>query len=232
MIVLILIIFVPDHRYSAHTKQLLQTPPRKAGLIALLPVLFLVLGGELLPLAGKAPGAAAGAGCWAAMIFLVILARSGRIDHLDFGLHRKTALRGYGMAAAAAAMLIVVTSGVPKRIVFTGWGALTDLICLFILVALAREAIWRGYIQVTLSRRFGTVTGLGLTVILAVAAHLGLLFLTSPWKLAYPYSLVEMAALVPGLALVLGIVYLRTENVVACAFLHALVLFLPQILAP
>ncbi len=232
MILLVLAIFTADHHYTPYTKQLLQTPPRKTNLVALFPVLLLTMGGELLSLSGVTPAATASAGYWAAILLLICLARSGHIDYLDFGLRRETVLRGYFMAVAAAAMLAVVTSGIPKGIAFAGWDTGATLIRLFVVAGLAREAIWRGYVQTTLSRRFGTTTGLFLTVPVAVTVHLTLLLFTAPWKFAYPYTLVEIAVLVPGLTLVLGFVYLRSENIAACAFLHALVLFLPQILVP
>lgn len=229
-ILTVLIILSPDHHFSPFWKQMLQARPRSTAVLAILPALFLALGGELLPLIGTAPPAAATAGYWAAALMLALLARSGQIDFWDCGLRRESLRHGYLMVLTAAVMLMATTIGMPDRVLFRGWTTVSDFVLILVLAGFAREAIWRGYIQTTLSRRFGVTAGLMLTVLLATAAHLVLLAITAPWKLAYPYTLVEAAALVPGLALVLGFLYLRTENLLACALLHTLVLYLPRVL--
>jgi membrane protease YdiL (CAAX protease family) len=48
--------------------------------------------------------------------------------------------------------------------------------------------------------------------------------------LTYPYTYLEALILAPGLAAILGYLYLRTENILACALLHSLIIWLPTII--
>ncbi len=48
--------------------------------------------------------------------------------------------------------------------------------------------------------------------------------LSSPLLLFYPHTFVELLILAPGSAVVLGYLYLRTENILSCTLLHGLLL--------
>jgi len=68
-----------------------------------------------------------------------------------------------------------------------------------------------------------------LTAVLAGLVHFGTVALSSPELLSYPYILVELLILTPGSAIVLGYLYLRTENILSCALLHGLLLSLSSL---
>lgn len=230
VIVLVLYIFSLDHHFSVYWKNLFAYLPPRAALLAVPLMVALALGGELLPVYFDFPELTLASGYAGGLLLFFILARYRRIDSADLGVRRETLRYGYVMALGCIAMIFVVTWGIPREILFKGWPTVADFALLFLLVGLPRELIWRGFIQTTLSRRLGAAGGLFVTVLMAGGVHLLLLLVRSPWLLAYPYAFIEAAVLVPGLALVLGFLYLRTENIISCALLHALLIFLPRIL--
>jgi len=67
-------------------------------------------------------------------------------------------------------------------------------------------------------------------IVLASLARFAFLMITEPWMLSYPFSYLEVVILAPGLAAILGYLYLRTENILACALLHSLIIWLPGII--
>ena len=222
--------FSLDHHPSRYWKFIHCARPQWPVAVAAIGAAGFALLGELIPAvtglhqAGLALGYAAGAG------ILILLARLKWIDFLDFGVRPDTIKHGYPMVITAAALFLAVTRGFSGRISINGFGTLLDFVILFFLVALAREIIWRGFIQAALGRSFGPITGLIATAVLASLAQYIVLAVTEPWLLAYPYTIVETLILVPGTALVLGFIYMRTENIISSALLHCLILFLPRLI--
>lgn len=231
VVLLVLYIFSLDHHTTRYWKFIYCARPGRLVVGMAFASAGLALGGELVPLLTGWPDYTLAMGYLACIGLLFILSRYKMIDFLDFGLRPDMARHGYLMAAAAAVMFIIMARDIPQNFVFNGMGTIMEFLTLFLLIGLARELIWRGYIQTTLGRRFGATAGLILTVILSGLIHFTVLALTAPWLLSYPYTYVEAAVLVPGVAAVLGFLYLRTENILSCALLHSLLLFLPRIIA-
>ena len=230
VILLTIWVFSLDHHPSRYWKFIHCARPQWPVAAAAIGAAGFALLGELIPAltglhqAGLALGYAAGAG------ILILLARFKWIDFLDFGVRPDTMKHGYPIVITAAALFLAVTRGFTGRISINGFASLIDFLILFFLVALAREMIWRGFIQVALGRSFGPVTGLVATAGLAGLVQYIVLAVTEPWLLAYPYTIVETLVLVPGTALVLGFIYMRTENIISSAILHCLILFLPRLI--
>ena len=231
MALLIVFIFSLDYHPSRYWKFIhCARPPWPVAAAAAGTAAFALLS-ELLPaLTGLQETIAAG-GYAAAIIILIVLARLKQIDFLDFGIRPDTFKHGYLMALVVAVLYLVMTRGIPGKPALNGITTLIDFLQLFFLVALARELIWRGYIQTALGRILGTTPGIIITAALTGLIHYIVLAATAPWMLAYPYTAVETFILVPGTALVLGLVYLRTENILSSTLLHSLILFLPRIMA-
>jgi len=216
-----------DHHHTNYWLNLIKTPPTTFSLI-LVPLLAgMALLGELTPNITGWPDYYATLPYAAALLVLIASFRYGKLYYLDLGLRRERIYRGYFLAVIIAGLIIMSVRGLPEDLSFNGASALVHFPVIFLLIALPRELIWRGYIQTVLSRRFGLSLGVLLTVLLAAAAHFIFLMNTSPWMVGYPYTYVEAALLVPGTAAILGYFYLRTENILACALLHSLIVFLP-----
>ncbi len=216
-----------DHHHTNYWLNLIRTPPTtlSLGLVPLLGGMALL--GELTPEITGWPDYYTAPAYAAALLILVTAFRSGKIDYPDLGLRRERIKSGYFLAVILAGLIIMSVRGLPEGLSFNGTSALSHFAVIFLLIALPREMLWRGYIQTVLSRRFGLSFGVLLTVLLVAAAHFIFLMITSPWMIAYPYTYIEAAVLVPGTAAILGYFYLRTENILACALLHSLIVFLP-----
>jgi len=231
MALLIILIFSLDYHPSRYWKFIhCARPPWPVAAVAAGIAAFALLS-ELLPALTGLQETIAALGYAAAMIILIVLARLKIIDFLDFGLRPDTFRHGYLMVLAVAVLYLVMTRGIPGKPALNGVTTLIDFLRLFFLVALARELIWHGYIQTVLGRRLGITPGIIITAVLTGMVHYIVLTVTAPWMLAYPYTAVETFILVPGTALVLGLVYLRTENILSSTLLHTLILFLPRIMA-
>ena len=227
--ILTMLVFSLDHKPTRYWTFIHCARPGRIGIIAVLGAAGLALGGELLPFLTGWVEYSTAAGYVLAAAGLLILARYKYLDYVDFGFRPDMLKHGYLMAGAALGILVFLTRGVPHKIAFNGLASVAEFFALFFLVALTREAIWRGFIQATLGRRFGAVTGWIVTIFLTGLVHYLFLLVSRPWILDYPYTIVETLVLVPGTAAVLGYLYMRTENIVSCAFLHSLILFLPRI---
>lgn len=231
VVLLTILIFSLDHHPSRYWKFIHCARPRWPVAAAAIGAAGFALLGELLPALTTLHESGIALGYAAAIGGLILLARYKQIDFLDFGLRPDMLKYGYLMVAATTALYWVMTRGVPGKPALDGFSTLLDFLILFFLVALVREMIWRGYIQTALGRQLGSFPGLLITAILAGLVHYIVVASTTPWLLAYPYTAVETYVLVPGTALVLGFIYLRTENILSSALLHSLILFLPRILA-
>jgi membrane protease YdiL (CAAX protease family) len=230
VILLVLNIFSLDHHPSRYWKFIHCARPGTVALVMVPAAAGLALGGELLPRLTGWPDYAVASGYLLTVAILLFLSKYRQVDFLDFGLQRDSLRHGYLLAGAAALIFLIMARDIPQNVSLRGMDTLVEYLLLFFLAALGREMIWRGFIQTTLGRRLGSTTGLLMTAALAGLLHLALIFLTEPWLLSYPFTYVELAVLVPGTALVLGFLYLRTENLLSCAFLHSLILFLPRII--
>ncbi len=230
ILVIVLTILSPDHRYSRYWMHLGNTPPRLFSLILIPMVLALVaitrIGTNLFNLSELYSAA----GYFLILFILAYYAINGKIDYMDLGLRRDKIHNGYFLAITAAILVVCTIRGLPAGISTGGFRTFLQLPLLFLLVALPLELIWRGYIQTYLSRWLGVTKGLLAMVFLAAVTHFIYLLATEPWMSAYPYTYLEVAVLVPGTAFVLGYLYLRTENIMSCAVLHGLILWLPGIL--
>lgn len=228
--ILVMLVFTLDYQPSRYWKKIHENPPGPIALAAVLGAAGLALGGELLPvLTGRSEYFSA-AGYILAALLLILLARLRKIEHLDFGIRPDMLRHGYLIAILVTLLFVVIAREVPWQFSLDGAGSLLDFLGLFFLVAMTREIIWRGFIQTVLGRQFGAVPGLVITVLLAGLVHFSILFVTSPWMLAYPFTWVEIMVLVPGTATVLGLLYQRTENILSVTLLHSLLLFLPRII--
>lgn len=227
IMLMVLTILSPDHRYSRYWIHLGKAKPRFFSLV-LMPVIAGLLATskvateiyswpEYYPVFGYA----------IILVILILSTWQGKIDYLDFGLRRDKFHRGYLLAVVAAALIFGASRGLPEGLNIDGATTFLMLPLLFLLFSLPREMIWRGYIQTYLSRWLGVTKGLLAMALLAAVVHFIYLAATVPWMLEYPYTYLEAAIIVPGLAIILGYLYLRTENILACAFLHSLILWLP-----
>ncbi|HED24334.1 MAG TPA: CPBP family intramembrane metalloprotease, partial [Firmicutes bacterium] len=156
-----------------------------------------------------------------------VLWKFKQIDYLDFGVRRERISYGYFLALIAAVLIIGTTRGLPGSVNLGSPETMLHFVLIFLLIGLPREMFWRGFVQTYLCRQFGPLLSLIFTVLLVTAARLAIIIITEPWMINYPYTYVEAAVLVPGTALVLGFLYQRTENTIAGAFLHSIIIFLP-----
>ena len=230
IMLLVITLFTLDHRYSNYWVHLARTHPGYLGL-GLVPFLAAVFtASTIIPGLYDWPEYYAFFGYAAGILLLIILFRQRKIDYLDLGLRRDRLKHGYTLAVITAVLMVMATRGVPGGIDLGGTGTIMQLPLLFLLIGLPREMIWRGYIQAYLSRLTGPNWGLVLMIALAAASRLVFILVTEPWMLSYPYTYIEIAVLTPGMAAILGYLYLRTENILTCALLHSLVIFLPDII--
>lgn len=231
LIMLLLIsIFTLDHAYSRYWFHLGSTPP---GTLSLLMAPFSVIvftGFKILFYHFGWTGFYSSIGYAIVIVMLVILTRIGKVDYLDLGLRRDRVRHGYFLAVLSALLIILTVRGLPQGICTDDIMDLLQLPLLFLFFGLPRELIWRGFIQAVLSRQLGLTRGLIVMIILASLSRFSFIALTTPWMLSYPYTYLELAVLVPGLAAILGYLYTRTENILACALLHSLVIWLPGII--
>lgn len=229
IILLLLTIFLLDRRISRTWVHLSKSDPGAFSLGLVVIAAALAFAGEIMPKLYGRPADYAVFAYGAAVLILVIAARYRKIDHLSFGFYPDRLRFGYFVALATALIIITATRGFPGRIALDGSETALAWLLVFLLTALPREMIWRGYIQTTLSRKLSPAMGLLITVLLIALVHFTTQVMVNPWMLDYPYTFIEAGVFVPGTAAVLGYLYLRTENILASAFLHSLLVFLPQI---
>lgn len=229
IVLLMLTVFSLDHRPSRYWESLYQAAPGKNALLMAAAAALPALSGELLPLFKSLPDYSFLLGYLVSFALLFILSYLKIIDLRDTALRRNAFHRGYFMAAAAALMFMLITRGVPRHCPIDGLKSIAGLFFTILIAGLARELIWRGYIQTMLGRQWGATTGLLLTAFLAGLVHFIIVALGTPELLSYPYTMVELLVLAPGSAIVLGYLYLRTENIFCCALLHGLLLSLSSL---
>jgi membrane protease YdiL (CAAX protease family) len=226
-VIFIITLFSPDHHYSRYWIHLGKINPGFFSLAIIIPVIILTLAGEVMAKTNGWNVYYHAFGSITAIIVLILSSRYGKIDYLDLGLRRDRIRHGYLLALLTALILVGITRGIPIGISNGGYEEFLKLALLFIMVALPREMLWRGFIQTVISRRLGPTMGLLIMIFLTAAAHYVFLAATEPWMIAYPYTHLELAVLVPGMAAILGYVYMRTENIFSCALLHSLIIWLP-----
>lgn len=220
----------PDHRYSKYWVHLGKTRPRFFSLAIIVLIAAILTANKLIiDLLGYTEFHLA-LGYGLVIIFLIIADKINIIDYLDFGLRQDRLKNGYLLAIVSALLITAAVRGLPNGFSIDVTDHLLQLLLLFFLIALPREMIWRGYIQAKLSRRFGVNWGLILMALLVAIVQSGYLALVDPWMFLYPYTYLEVALLVPGTAVILGYLYLRTENILACALMHSLIIWLPSII--
>jgi membrane protease YdiL (CAAX protease family) len=223
-------IFSLDHEYSRYWVHLAVTPPGMVALLFIIPIIALLALSDILPALYKWPGFSAAVGYLIVIAGLIVAVKYGKIDYLDLGLRRDRIKNGYAIAGITAVLILLSAHGLPSGLNFEGNKAIFALPLIFFLFGLPREMIWRGYIQAVFSRQWGANRGLIAMVVLASATRFIYLIATEPWMLTYPYTYLEVMILAPGLAAILGYLYLRTENILACALLHSLIIWLPGII--
>lgn len=227
--IMIIMIFTLDHRYSRYWYHLAGAPPSRFAqysLIALMPLLAL---SDIVPILLEQSSLFAFGGYALILICLIIADKYGKIDYLDLGLRRDRLRFGYGLALVTATIIIISAYGLPAGFTIGGMKPMLSLPVIFLLTGLPKEMIWRGYIQAVLTRQFGVNQGLLMMVLMAAVVRFIYLIATEPWMLTYPYTYLEVLILAPGLAAILGYLYLRTENILACALLHSLIIWLPAV---
>lgn len=230
IIMLIMTIFSPDHRYSRYWIHLGSTPPGLYSLAIMPFIIALLITSKILVHINEWPEYYSTLTYLLIIFFLYFSSRYGKIDYLDLGLRRDRIKHGYLLAIITALSLIIVIGGIPEGWAFEKESALISLLSIYFLIGLPHELIWRGYIQAFLSRQLDPTRGLLIMIFLTAAAHYLFMITTAPWMINYPYAYLEALILVPGTAALLGYLYLRTENILACAFLHTLIFWLPVII--
>lgn len=225
-----IMIFSLDHRYSRYWYHLLGTPPSRPALLSLILIVPFLAASDIIPVLLQQSDYFSSIGYGLVLICLIIIEKRGKIDYLDLGLRRDRLRYGYGLALITAAIIIISAYGLPSGLALSGTESLASFSAIFLLTGLPRELLWRGYIQAVLTRRLGINRGLLTMVLLASAARYIYLIVTEPWMLTYPYTYLEALILAPGLAAILGYLYLRTENILACALMHSLIIWLPAII--
>jgi len=164
------------------------------------------------------------------LFILVVLSRKGVIDYLDLGLRQERIRYGYLIAFLTAILIIGTVNGLPKGICFDDSQLLLNLPVIYLLICLPRELFWRGFILPVFCRQWGINKGLLFMAILTGLTRLAVIAAIEPNMLLYPYIYLEIAVLVPGLAAILGYLYLRTENILASTFMYSLILWLPDVI--
>ncbi len=232
IVLLIITIFTLDHHNSSYWVHLAKNPPGYLSLVLAPALAALIALIETIPEQGGWPEYYTTIAYYSAILFLVILARLKVIDYLDFGLRLERARYGYLLALLTAVLVMLATRGLPAGITFNGYEpeSLQVFLIVFLMMGLPREMLWRGYIQTFLSRRLGSNWGFLLMILMVAATRYYTIYTLEPWMLDYPYTYLEIAILAPGTAAILGYLYLRTENILACALLHSLLLFLPGLI--
>lgn len=230
IVILMLNVFSLDHHPSRYWEILYQTRPGFVALGLAAAAVLLAMGSELLPLFAGAPAYSFLSGYLLFIALFLVLAYYKKIQLWDTGLNWNALGQGYFFALAAAAMFMIMTRGLPQQFSFNGWETAAGLAFSIFVIGLARELVWRGYIQTILGRQWGAVPGLLITALLAGLTHYATVALGNPALLSYPYTLVELLILAPGSAIVLGYLYLRTENILCCALLHGLLLSISSLI--
>jgi membrane protease YdiL (CAAX protease family) len=228
--IMVITIFSIDHRYSRYWYLLRKTQPNSFSMIMVPLIALSIFSSELVTTWFEWPLIYAAGGYIAALFALILSAKYGKIDYLDMGMRRDRLRYGYLMAIITALLIVGVVGGFPSGLQFGGLKTFLYLPLIYVIIGLTREMLWRGYIQKMLSRQFGPTKGFVLMVLMAALVHLAIMTITTPWMLVYPYAYLEVLVLVPGMAAILGYLYLRTENILACALLHTLILWLPGII--
>jgi len=228
--IMTIMIFTLDHRYSRYWYHLAGTPPSRFALLSIIAIIPLLALSDIVPVLLEQSSLFAFGGYGLILICLVVAEKYGKIDYLDLGLRRDRLRYGYGLALVTTAIIIISAYGLPTGFAVSGMEPLISLPVIFLLIGLPREMIWRGYIQAVLTRRLGINQGLLAMILMASAVRFIYLITTEPWMLTYPYTYLEALILAPGLAAILGYLYLRTENILACALLHSLIIWLPTII--
>ncbi len=230
IMLLVLTLFTLDHRYSQYWVHLARTHPGYLGLILVPLTAAFFTAGTIIPELYNWPAHFSLPGYGAGILLLILLHKRGLVDYLDFGLRRDKLKNGYTLAILSAALIIMATRGLPAGLGIADPFELIQLPLIFLLVALPSEMIWRGYIQAYLTRLAGPNWGLLIMIALVGLSQLVFIYVTEPWMLYYPYTHLEIAILAPGTAAILGYLYLRTENILACTLLHSFIIFLPGII--
>ncbi len=230
LMLLVMTLFTLDHRYSQYWVHLARTHPGYLGLVLVPITAGLFTAGKITPELNNWPGHYAFIGYGAGILLLIILHKRGQVDYLDFGLRRDKLKNGYMLAILSSALILTATRGLPAGIEIVDQVKLIQLLLIFLLLALPIEMIWRGYIQAYLTRLTGPNWGLLIMITLVGLSQFAFIYITEPWMLYYPYTHLEIAILAPGTAAILGYLYLRTENILACALLHSCIIYLPDII--
>lgn len=230
IVLLLMTMLSLDHRPSRYWDTLYQTRPGTRALGLAAAALIFALIGELWPAFSGLPAYSLLLGYFPVIALLAFLVYKKYVDIWETGFNWNALRRGYFLAIAAAVMFTVITRGVPQQCSLNNTKTIGGLIFSIFIIGLARELIWHGYIQTMLGRQWGPAAGLLLTALLAGLVHFAAVALGSPEMLSYPYTLVELLILAPGSAVVLGYLYLRTENIFCCALLHGFLLSLSSLI--
>ena len=227
---LIIAIFTFDHGYSRYWHHLVGIKPGvKVSLTAFLSIIFLVIATIYFTYYNLSPFYLSIA-YFCILFILVVLSRKGVIDYLDLGLRQERIRYGYLIAFLTAILIIGTVNGLPKGICFDDSQLLLNLPVIYLLICLPRELFWRGFILPVFCRQWVINKGLLFMAILTGLTRLAVIAAIEPNMLLYPYIYLEIAVLVPGLAAILGYLYLRTENILASTFMYSLILWLPDVI--
>ncbi len=227
---LIIAIFTLDHKYSRYWQHLMSIKP---GIIIISTVLLSVSVIAITIIItdyNKMDPFYSSIGYFLILFILIILNRNGIVDYLDLGLRRDRLKHGYLLAIMTTILVIGTVRGMPKGVCFDDLTLFLYLPVIFLLISLPRELFWRGFVLPVLCRQWGINRGLFFMALLTGLLKLITIAAIEPHMLSYPYTYLEVAVLVPGLSAILGYLYLRTENILASAFMYSLILWLPDVI--
>ncbi len=174
----------------------------------------------------------AGIGYALAVAVIILTSRFSSIPFYWKRIHHSTWKNGLFQALLIAALFLHLPFELVKGVEGISWFALIiKFLLVFLVASLFHELVWRGYLQILFSTLWGNFWGLVATSLLAGMFHFFLFYLHSPHLLGYPYSYLNLIVLAPGTALVLGLLFQRTGNVLSNALLHAIIFFLPPYLS-
>jgi len=199
--------------------------------LAFVLVVLMVFAAHHLQKSLELPDYFTAAGYGLVLIVVFLLSRHQMFVATHMGVNKNTCKNGYFLAGIVSVIFLFLPFEVFSGIKAVSLGeAFQHFVWIFLSAGLLHEMVWRGYIQVSLSRLAGRHLGLIITVLLSGLFHYFIVFLNSPEALAFPFAYIDIAVLVPGTALVLGYLFIRTENIFSCALLHSIIVFLPQYL--
>lgn len=165
---------------------------------------------------------------WTVSILLLTLSRKDLITPQSFGLQPLNSGRSITIAIVVSFIITSFSSmQFPWEMVQNITYRQITTFTFYFIYALGKEIFWRGFVQTFFERLGGKWPGLVITT--AVFASISFI---AAWKqncdpALNPFNSLEMLFFLPATFFMPGFLYSRSRNILGCALLHALLLFLP-----